>query len=55
MRKGVGVARILWHEKTIDVFTTHMVSYFTKVSPVWPMPMRQPLASVLMSNLLPGF
>jgi len=31
VRKGVGVARILWHEKTIDVFTTHMVSYFTKV------------------------
>ena len=21
----------MWHEKTIDVFTTHMVSYFTKV------------------------
>ena len=37
MRKGVGVARILWHDKTIDVFTTHMVSYFTKVSPVRPM------------------
>ena len=25
------MARILWHEKTIDVFTTHMVSYFSKV------------------------
>ena len=35
VRKGVGVARILWHEKTIDVFTTHMVSYFTKVIRVW--------------------
>jgi len=30
VKKGVGVARILWHEKTIDVFTTHMVSYFSK-------------------------
>ena len=29
------MARILWHEKTIDVFTTHMVSYFTKVILVW--------------------
>ena len=31
VRKGVGVARILWNEKTIDVFTTHMVSYLSKV------------------------
>jgi len=32
VRKGVGVARILWNEKTIDVFTTHMVSYLSKAS-----------------------
>ena len=31
MRKGVGIARILWYEKTIDVFTTHLVSYGSKV------------------------
>lgn len=27
VRKGVGVARILWEGKTVDVFTTHLVSY----------------------------
>lgn len=31
VRKGVGIARILWYEKTIDVFTTHLVSYGSKV------------------------
>ena len=30
VRKGVGIARILWGDKKIDVFTTHLVSY-TKV------------------------
>ena len=27
VRKGVGIARILWAERTVDVFTTHLVSY----------------------------
>jgi len=27
VRKGVGMARILWGDKTVDVFTTHLVSY----------------------------
>jgi len=27
VRKGVGMARILWEGRTIDVFTTHLVSY----------------------------
>lgn len=27
VRKGVGVARIKWKDMTIDVFTTHLVSY----------------------------
>jgi len=27
VRKGVGIARIRWGDKTIDVFTTHLVSY----------------------------
>ena len=31
VRKGVGMARIRWGDKTIDVFTTHLVSY-TKVN-----------------------
>lgn len=32
VRKGVGIARILWYEKTIDVFTTHLVSYGSKAT-----------------------
>ena len=27
VRKGVGMARILWEGRTVDVFTTHLVSY----------------------------
>ena len=27
VRKGVGIASIRWGDKTIDVFTTHLVSY----------------------------
>lgn len=27
VRKGVGMARVLWGDKTVDVFTTHLVSY----------------------------
>ena len=34
VRKGVGIARILWYEKTIDVFTTHLVSYGSKVKDI---------------------
>ena len=30
VRKGLGIARIQWHDKTIDVFTTHLVSYANK-------------------------
>jgi len=32
VRKGLGIARIQWHDKTIDVFTTHLVSYANKAS-----------------------